>query len=160
MLERFTKEAGGVAAGARDRARMRGSGTVEAEHVLLALAAELEGVAGRVLRSLGLDEAAVDVALRADFEATLGQVGVSLDAFEVPPPIPLAGTPRWGTSAKAALEGALAAAQARGDRRIESAHILLAVLSAHEGTVPRALRGAGVEPADVVVATHVAMARP
>ncbi len=47
----------------------------------------------------------------------------------------------------------------RGDRRIEPAHILLAVLNAREGTVPRALRGAGVAPGQVIAEAQAAMDR-
>ena len=148
MLERFVKEARDVAADAHDQARARGSSTVEAEHVLLALARDSTGRAGEVLARAGLDHAAVVSALESEFETTLAAVGVSVAALGAPPPtVPFAGRPRFGASATGALERALEVARDRGDRRIESAHILLGLLKAREGTVPRALRGAGVDPA-------------
>lgn len=49
--------------------------------------------------------------------------------------------------------------RARGDRRITSQHILLGVLAAQHGTVPRALRLTGAEPAKLMAATHAGMRR-
>ena len=60
------------------------------------------------------------------------------------------GQPRWGASAKASIERALTIAKVRGDRRIVPTHILLGVLRAHEGTVPRTLASAGVNGAGLV----------
>ena len=156
MLERFVKEARGVATGAEDEARTRGSSTVEAEHVLLALARDTGGLAGEVLARAGLDHPAILGALQSDFERSLDAVGVSVEAISGPV-VPFAGRLRWGASAKSSLERALETARARRDRRIESSHILLALLRAQEGTVPRALRGAGVEPATLAAQTHAAM---
>jgi len=158
MHERFVKEARDVAAGAHEEARAHGSSTVEAEHVLLALARDSGGHAGEVLARAGLDHAAVVEALESEFERTLATVGVSVGALGTPPAVPFAGRPRFGASATAALERALEVARDRGDRRIESAHILLGVLRAREGTVPRALRGAGVDPAALAADIHTAMA--
>jgi len=141
MLERFVKEARDVAADAHEQARASGSSTVEAEHVLLALARDTGGRAGEVLARAGLDHSAVGDALDAEFEPTLAAVGVQVDAFGAPAAtVPFAGRPRFGASATFALERALEVARDRRDRRIESAHILLGLLRAREGTVPRALR--------------------
>ena len=46
---------------------------------------------------------------------------------------------------KSALEHALRIALERADNRIDGAHILLALLRAEAGTVPRALKEAGVD---------------
>jgi D-alanyl-D-alanine carboxypeptidase len=159
MLERFVKEARSVAADAQEEARACGSPTVEAEHVLLALARDPDGVVGDVLAQAGLDHARVLEALEAEFARSLHAVGVSVGAFAVSSAPSDAGRPRWGASAKASLERALGVARARGDRRIESSHILLGVLAAREGTVPRALRGASVEPAAMALLTEAAMDR-
>ena len=48
-------------------------------------------------------------------------------------------------SARTALERAVKAAAARRNRRIVGGHILLGVLQAQAGTVPRALDQAGVD---------------
>ena len=159
MLERFVKEARGIAACAQEEARTLGTATIEAEHVLLALARDTGGVAGGVLAGAGLDHGAIVEALETEFERSLALVGVSAQAFGLAAPARFAGTPRWGTSAKAVLEHALVTAKARGDRRIGSGHLLLALVGAREGTVPRALRGAGVELPALAARTHEAMER-
>ena len=155
MLERFVKEARAIVVEASEAALRRGASTAEAEHLLLALA-DSDGTAGAVLADTGLDPDGVEAALEAELERSLAAVGVSVGRLD-PPSVPATGTIRWGSSAKTALERALEAARDRGDRRIEPGHILLAVLAAREGTVPRALRGAGVDPEDLALRTHAAL---
>ena len=157
MAERFVKEARAVAAAAEAEARAGGSSTIEAHHLLLALASDVTGVAGDVLRTRGLDHAAIQEALASDFEQTLSAVGVSLDAVPLRQRLPYAGRPRWAASGKSALERALGAARVRGDRHIRPAHVLLGVLDADHGTVPRALRRAGIERDELAAATRAAM---
>jgi ATP-dependent Clp protease ATP-binding subunit ClpA len=159
MLERFVKDARKVAAEAQEEARTLGSSSVEAEHVLLALSRDASGIAGEVLERAGLDYARVLDALESEFERSLMAVGLSVHAFDLPAAAPFAGRPRWGASAKLSLERALEVARARGDRRVESAHILLALLDAEEGTVPRALRDARVDPAALAAEAHAALDR-
>jgi D-alanyl-D-alanine carboxypeptidase len=159
MPERFVKEARTVAADAQDEARASGSSTIEAEHLLLALARDDASRAGDVLRASGLDHAAIRQALDEEYERSLTAIGVSLDALTPRTRPPIAGRPRWAPSGRAALERALEAARARGNRRIGSRHILLGVLAAEQGTVPRALRGVGAEPAELVAATNADMVR-
>ena len=71
-------------------------------------------------------------------------VGISIGDFDLPAPHP-ASRPRWAAGAKSALEHALRISLVRGDKRIEPGHILLALLRAGAGTVPRALNEAGVD---------------
>ena len=52
---------------------------------------------------------------------------------------------RWGASAKRGLERALEEAKRRGDRRIGPEHILLGLLRAEHGTVPRLLAAEGID---------------
>jgi len=155
VLERFVEGARAIAVGAGEAALRHGAPAVEAEHLLLALAQD-EGPAGAVLARAGLDPEGVEAALESELERSLAGVGVAAGGLERPP-LPAVGTLRWGTSAKAGLEGALAAARARGDKRIAPAHVLLAVLAAREGTVPRALRGAGVDSEELARRTHAAL---
>ena len=54
-------------------------------------------------------------------------------------------TPRFAASAKLALERALKVALARKDNFIGVEHVVLAILRAPTGTVPRALECAGVD---------------
>jgi ATP-dependent Clp protease ATP-binding subunit ClpA len=145
MFERFTREARLVVSDAEAEARELGSPTIEAEHVLLALAGlDRATTVGGVLAETGLDRDSVIEALDAERERSLAAVGISIGDFDVPPPRP-SSKPRMAAGAKSALEHALRIALARADKRIESGHLLLALLRAEAGTVPRALREAGVD---------------
>ena len=156
MLERMVGEARDVLAAARDEARAAGSATVEAEHVLLALAAPGSGLAEKLLAAAGLGPRELRAALEAEWARSLVAAGVTV-AVPPPPAAPSRRTPRWSASAKGLVERSLAAAQARGDRRIGSGHVLLGVLDAREGTVPRALAGAGIPPAVLAARTSAAL---
>ncbi len=150
MFERFQRESRAVVEDARDEALARSESKVEAEHLLLALARRSSEDVGRVLASVGLDHGRLQTALDEETWRTLELVGVGSGAPWVPPStLPLAGQPRWGASAKAALVRTLMVAKGRGDRHIAPAHILIGVLRAGEGTVPRALTAAGVDPAEL-----------
>jgi D-alanyl-D-alanine carboxypeptidase len=138
VFERFSREARAVATRAQDEAAVLGSPTVEAEHLLLALARQADGPAARALDAAGLGHEEVADALEAEQRQSLAAVGVSLEAFDLPRPAAFE-RPRWATSSKLALERSLHAALRRGDRRLRPAHILLGVLHAEAGTVPRAL---------------------
>lgn len=94
---------------ARGVARERGSGTIEAEDLPLAVADLPGGAAREPLIEAGLDR-----------EGLLE-----------------------------ALERALRVAAARGDRAIGPGHVVLGVLRAEPGTVPRALAAAGVDRVDL-----------
>ena len=130
---RFTPQARGVVVAAERVARSRGARTVEAEHLLIALA------------ELGEPELAeIDVPgmLDREFEQALGAAGVDVP---VPPARPSWRSPGVGASAKRALERGVKLSAERGDRKIGRGHVLLGVLAAEEGTVPRALAIAGVD---------------
>lgn len=138
MFERFTKDAKAVVAAAVDEASELGSPSVEAEHLLLALAAR----GHPALAGAGLDHAAVLAALAAETERSLAAAGVDWD---VPGPARTATRPRFAASAKLALERSLPAALERRENRLTMDHVLLGVLAAEVGTVPRALAVAGVD---------------
>jgi ATP-dependent Clp protease ATP-binding subunit ClpA len=128
-------------------AREDGSATTEAQHLLLAVAAEFEPSTHAILTSVGLDHRAIREALDREFERSLGAVGVSAEAFELPPASIGPDRPRLGASAKLALERGLSAAARKSDLR--PAHLLQGILRADVGTVPRALDLAGVDQADL-----------
>ena len=140
MFNRFTKDAGAVVEDAVEIAREHGAATVEAEHLLLAASRRNDATAV-VLRGHGLDYESLERALEAETERSLAAVGVSADR---PRFTPFPGKPRFSTSAKSALEGALKTATERSDRHIGSGHVALGVLRPTRGTVPRALGLAGV----------------
>jgi len=137
MFERFSHDAREVVKVAEAEARELGSPTIEAEHLLLALADRVAA-----LPAAGLDHDGVLAALDAERDRSLAAVGVSASGFE---PSPLPSKPKFATSAKSALELALREALARGDKRILPGHVLLGVLRPQAGTVPRALQQAGVD---------------
>lgn len=149
MFNRFVSEARQTAARAQRIARGLASPTIEAEHLLLALAEHPGDRASAVLSGAGLGRPELRAALDAEHERSLAAVGVSCADFELSATADPAKRPQWATSAKLALERALEAAAARGNRRIEPGHILVGVLRARAGTVPRALESAGIDPRDL-----------
>jgi ATP-dependent Clp protease ATP-binding subunit ClpA len=158
MFERFTREARLVVTGAEAEARELGSPAIEAEHLLLALARlEQTTPVGAVLADTGLDREAVLEALDAERERSLMAVGISIGDFELPPPRP-AEKPRMSATAKSALENALRIALERSDKRIEAGHILLALLRAEAGTVPRALHEAWIDRSELAGRVAAALA--
>jgi ATP-dependent Clp protease ATP-binding subunit ClpA len=147
MFERFTREARLAVTAAEAEARGLGSPTIEPEHLLLALAQLVQaGPLGAALTEVGLDHDAVLDALDAERERSLMAVGISIGDFDLPPAGP-SNKPRMAAGAKSALEHALRISLARGDKRIGSGHILLALLRSQAGTVPRALNEAGIDRA-------------
>ena len=129
MLRRFANDARLLVVEAQDEARRRASRTIEAEHLLLALAAR--GVAG-------LDHATVDEALDEEERVSLAAAGVSWEDFD-PKPRRTSTRQRFGASARAALETTVKVAEAREDKNVSGPHLLIAILAADRGTVPRAL---------------------
>jgi ATP-dependent Clp protease ATP-binding subunit ClpA len=140
MFSRFTSDARRIVRCAENEARDFGSPAVEAEHLLLALTWTDEAT----MAAAGLDREAVALALQAERERSLTAVGISAADFD-PPPRRIDGHPRMAASARLALERAVNAAAARKARRIVAGHILLGILQAEAGTVPRALAQAGVD---------------
>jgi D-alanyl-D-alanine carboxypeptidase len=158
MFERFTRDARNVVKRSREEAARLRSPTVDAEHLLLALAAPASGAPATVLAEAGLDRERLVEAFDAEFESSLDAVG--LPAAELLEQAPPSGwrSPRWGQSAKLALARSVKEAEARRDRRLRPAHILLAVLRAEAGRVPRALQGTGVEAPELAARMAAAMA--
>jgi ATP-dependent Clp protease ATP-binding subunit ClpA len=152
-FEKFTRAARAATTDATTIARELGSPVVEAEHLLLA-ASRADDPAGAALRSVGLDYEGLSAALAEETQRSLAAVGVSVEPLAF---APFVASPRFGTSAKLALERSLQAALAKdvfGERRqrngILLAHVVLGVLRAKRGTVPRALAGASIDPQDLV----------
>ncbi|MFF7953744.1 Clp protease N-terminal domain-containing protein [Streptomyces griseorubiginosus] len=152
MFERFTKDARAVVTGAVEHAEEAGAGSVDAEHLLLALLDREGSRASFALAVLGLAEHgdAVRQALgRARRRAGLSQAdtealaGLGIDVSEIVARVEEAhgagamgrdgqgrrpGRRRpFGKGAKETLEKALRIAVARRDRHIGDEHILLAL---------------------------------
>lgn len=147
MFERFGKDSKTVVLRAREEAASRGAPALEAEHLLLALAKVPDTDASIVLAQAGLDYENVWSALETEFDQSLACAGVPVGMFmlDAARPIPQAGTPAWGTSAKLAFKRAHASLRERSGRVLTPTHLLLGILAAEAGTVPRALRMAGVD---------------
>ena len=138
-FERFTRDARATVLSAREQARTLGHHDVEAEHLLLALAGRAE------FQALGLDRDLLADALVAEEERSLASVGLAGAELE---PSVAARAPRklqFATSAKLSLQRAMKVAAARGDRRLTAGHVLLGVLAAERGRVPRALQMAEID---------------
>lgn len=144
MFRRFVTDSRRALADARDIASTLESPTLEAEHLLLAMTRRPARTA-RVLGEAGLDEDRARAALDDEFEASLATVGISLGDFDLAATPDRSRVPRWSTSAKVALRRSATIAEARRDRSITPGHILLGVLRAPAGTVPRALERAGID---------------
>ena len=161
MFERFDKKSATVVAQAREEARLTGATKLEAEHLLLALSRHTAWDAGRVLAEAGLDHEGLSRALDAQLERSLEAAGVTARLVALADrPLPSTSAPRWGTSSKRAMQRMSTIVKARGDRRIVPTHILLAVLSADEGTVPRALATAGVDAATLIASAEATLGEP
>jgi ATP-dependent Clp protease ATP-binding subunit ClpA len=158
MLGRFTSGAKDVVKDALEEARESGARSVEAEHLLLAIAGRRGDAAAACLAEAGLDREAVLAALEAEEVHSLAAAGVARAAFDLPPPAPGASPPRVGESVKLALGRGHRAAAGRGDRAIVAGHLLLGVLAAERGTVPRALALSGIDRDELAAAVGEAIA--
>jgi D-alanyl-D-alanine carboxypeptidase len=128
-------------------AKRDGSKFIEAQHMLLALAANADSDAARLLNDCGLDHERLATALDEEHRRTLAFAGMKapdkqrVKATELDSPVSL------GTSAKAALRrGLILSHQDRRRRlRLRGIDLLAGILQAEFGTVPRALAIAGVD---------------
>jgi ATP-dependent Clp protease ATP-binding subunit ClpA len=174
MFERFTKDARAVVVGAVEHAEGAGAGSVDAEHLLLALLDREASRASFALAALGLTERgdAVREALgearrraglsQADAEAL---AGLGIDVSEIVARVEevhgvgamsgdrkdrgwWSGRRSLGRSAKEILEKALRIAVARRDRHVGDEHILLA-MTVRPGVPGEVLADHGVTYASV-----------
>jgi Clp amino terminal domain, pathogenicity island component len=135
-----------------DEAVRCGASSVEAEHLLLSIAAN-DDLAGRALAEVGLDHAAIEVALRGERERALRAAGIEpvgddrLRSTRRSRPI-------WGASIREALRRADFRTARDGSRTerepMAVVSALIGVLRAELGTVPRALAYAGVDRAALI----------
>lgn len=134
-------------------AQLERSKTIEAEHVLLAIAAQPETTAAEILSSVGLDRSALRNALSREFEHSLGAAGVSLDSFD----LPRSSAPELPTNVGASVRQALERGLAGVCRHPQPTHVLLGILQAEVGTVPRALALAGIDRAGLMLSVRQAL---
>ncbi len=131
---------------ARAEARQDGSRTIEAEHVLLALAALEDSPAARLLADAGLTEDAIRAALSREWEQSLAVAGIAVRTGLLPEATPdRARDPQIGESTKLMLRRAMDAPPKMA--RFGSMRILVGLLEADRGRVARTLQSAGVDRA-------------
>ncbi len=124
VFERFTERARQVVVLAQEEARILMHAYIGTEHILLGLLREQEGIAARVLDSLGIS---VDD-VRPEVVRIVGS-GEGVTPSQIP------FTPR----AKNVLESALREALSLGHNHIGPEHILLGLVRADEGVATRIL---------------------
>lgn len=130
---------------------------VEAEHMLLALATDPENEAGRLLHECGLSHSRIDAALHEERRRSLAVVGVEAleanpaDATELDSHLAL------GTSAKTAIKRGLIASRGSRPRRphLQGTDLLLGILQAELGTVPRVLAIAEVDRQTMILRIRI-----
>ena len=156
MVTRLAPDARSIVKNAEAEARSHRSSLVEAEHLLLALSRQAETDAAGVLAAVGLFHSAIETALSREFESSLATAGVSasLSSLRQSSPDPSRRL-RLGASFKAAMVRAVRAAE--DARQIRPAHLLLGVVEAQAGTVPRALHLAGVDQTELIDLTRRAL---
>ncbi|HET6657094.1 MAG TPA: Clp protease N-terminal domain-containing protein [Gaiellaceae bacterium] len=130
MFERFTERARQVVVLAQDEARYLKHNYIGTEHLLLGLLREEEGLAARVLESLGLSTEAV----RAQVARIVGP-GDEVATGQIP------FTPR----AKKVLELALREALSLGHNYIGTEHVLLGLVRENDGVAARVLLDFGAD---------------
>jgi ATP-dependent Clp protease ATP-binding subunit ClpA len=152
----FEKFLAAVLDDARREAGEDGSATVEPQHLLLAIAFREEPSTHHVLSSVGLDHTTVRAALDRESERSLAAAGVSLAAVEVARPRQAREqSPKVGSSFRRVMERSAGSA---GRRAPQPLHLLLGIVAAPVGTVPRALALAGVDRAGLVERIRQAIA--
>ncbi len=127
-----------------DEATARGAGSVESEHLLLAVADKAEPGLRSALTDLGLDRASIDRLLREERRRSLEAAGVQQLPDWVLAIAPRGQRPRWGASIRSVLVRAGTLAKESDRRRIAGVDVVRAIAEAEFGTVPRLLALAGV----------------
>jgi Clp amino terminal domain, pathogenicity island component len=131
MFERFTERARQVVVFAQDEARTLRHNYIGTEHLLLGLLREDEGLAARVLDSLGITIGEV----RAQVARRVGQ------SAKAPTGRPI----HFAQATKDALQLALREALSLGDEEIDAPHILLGLLGDKKGGAARILLDFGAD---------------
>lgn len=129
MFQPYTEEASRLVARARDEARCLGYDYAGSEHILLGLLSVKKGLAGQVLKDLGID---IDGVRRQ-----IPEVAACRDA-DSRRPLP------FTTPARMALKQAQRESLLRGQRLIGTEHLLLGLLSLSDCRGARILQGMGV----------------
>lgn len=133
--ERFTQRARRVLSLAQEEAERLNHSYIGSEHVLIGLLREEGGVAGRVLRELGLDAARV----QAMVERLSGGPGTRTPFTKI----------ELSPSTKRLLELAVEEARRMGQHYISTEHLLLGLARQNEGLALDVLRKFGISPEQI-----------
>ena len=133
-MERFTQRARRVLSLAQEEAERLQHNHIGTEHLLLGLMQEEGGVAGRVLRELGLEQRRVEELVERMTRATTRSSDTKLDLSP-------------GT--KRVLELAVDEARRMGHHYIGTEHLLLGLVRQSDGVAIDVLRRLGVSPEEV-----------
>ncbi|MCA9950106.1 MAG: ATP-dependent Clp protease ATP-binding subunit [Anaerolineales bacterium] len=133
--ERFTQRARRVLSLAQEEAERLNHSYIGSEHVLIGLLREEGGVAGRVLRELGLDAARV----QAMVERLSGGPGTRTPFTKT----------ELSPSTKRILELAVEEAKRMGQHYISTEHLLLGLARQNEGLAIDVLRKFGISPEQI-----------
>jgi ATP-dependent Clp protease ATP-binding subunit ClpC len=133
-MERFTQRARRVLSLAQEEAERLQHGQIGTEHLLLGLMREEGGVAGRVLRELGLDQRRVEELVVRLTDSGSRTSGGTLDLSP-------------GT--KKVLELAVDEARRMGHHYIGTEHLLLGLVRQQDGVAIDVLRRLGISPEEV-----------
>lgn len=153
MATRFTPEAKQALEGAVAVAGRLGAKRIDAEHLLLALAEGEESLVARGLATAGANPGSIEEALENEFQDALIHAGVG-DEHRRPhrrSPHSAKRLP-MGQSAKLALERALGAAKMSDGGDVSAGHLLVGIVAAEVGTVPRLLDQLGVSRSEIQAA--------
>ncbi len=140
MFERFTDDARHVVVVAQEQSRVLCNDYIGPEHLLLALAADPDTIAGRVLGVQG-------VTFKRAREVVVAHHGTG-------DTVPSGNIP-FTAEAKAALEGALRACEEHGDSKINPGHLLLGLLQAQGAIADAVLKGLEIAVADTIERAEV-----
>ncbi|OLT53486.1 hypothetical protein BJF88_11350 [Cellulosimicrobium sp. CUA-896] len=178
MFERFAADARSAVIDAQEIARRRGARSIEAVHLLLAVA-EQDGPAARALGATGVTAPALDRLATATESAdaldrdALAALGIDLDAVRARTDATFGagaleragrrrrrGHLRFTTEAAKALERSLREAIDLRSRSIDTGHVLLALLRADGTTAQRTLVAALTEAGADADALRAALEGP
>jgi ATP-dependent Clp protease ATP-binding subunit ClpA len=133
-----------------------GAKFIEAEHMLLALAASPKTDAAKLLGEFGLDHPRLVSALEEEHRRTLTFAGMREPGPRLVKATELDTKLSLGTSAKAAIRrGLIGARHDRRRARLRSIELLAGILQAELGRVPRALAIAGIDRAALIARARV-----
>src|SRR5688572_10518475 len=133
-MERFTQRARRVLSLAQEEAERLQHGQIGTEHLLLGLMREEGGVAGRVLRDLGLEQRRVEELVNRLTDSGQRAPSGNLDL---------------STGTKKVLELAVDEARRMGHHYIGTEHLLLGLVRQQDGIAIEVLRRLGVSPEEV-----------